>query len=223
MAKGYTANGFGADFGREIVVDQRRKTLIAFRNHLELAPLSKWSQIHANGETRNGRKRYSKIRLVAQDYSKGTGKNSFYCSYNFEPSDIKNLYNIINLRPQNYKRRFFKVVNQKGNSPYYEVIITCDPKLNNPWIIQVTNGDALNAKPINGSAKTITQMFTYDQFFDLVSKVFTFVDLWEKTFAPILIQMGHERSKPLIEEYNDKAENNKQNKPAPIPYGYAAG
>lgn len=220
MGKNYSLNGFGADFGREIVVDQRKKTLIAFRNHLELAPTSNWSQIHANGEIRNGKKRYSKIRLVAQDYSKGTKNNSFYCYYNFEPTDIKNLHNIICLRPANYKRRFFKVISQKGESPFQEVVITCDPSLNNPWIIQVTNGTANNAKPIKGSEKTIRQMFTYDQFFDLITKVYTFVDLWEKTFAPILIQKGHAQSKPLIEEHKNDINNNNG---TPTVISYATG
>ena len=202
---------FGYDYGRQIICDRRQKNSITFVNHLERSSMAKWCQMHANGEMdKRGFKHYSRIRLVAQDYSNGTGENSFYCFYNFEPVEIKNLKNIVDQRWAEYSRKFFKISNKK-KSEFQQAIIT-----RNPWIIEVSNGIAnveyfangalKKAVPINGKTRTIKQMFKEDDFWNLITTVSHFISLWEQAILIPHINMGIEITTPIIEA--DKAANN---------------
>ena len=204
-----TKKSFGFDYGRQIICDRRQKNSMTFCNHLERSSLANWCQMHANGDTdKNGYKHYSRIHLVAQDYSNGTGQNSIYCFYNFEPIEIKNLKNIIDQRWSEYSRKFFKVTN-KQSTEFQQVIITRNPNLNNPWIIEVSNGVAnveyfangalKKAVPIKDSTRTIKQMFTEDNFWNMITTVADFISLWEQTVLVSHIKMGDEITRPIIE------------------------
>ena len=210
-----TKSSFGYDYGRQIVCDRRPKNSITFTNHLERSPMANWCQLHSNGDKdkKTGFKHYSRIRLVAQDYSNGTGDNSFYCFFNFEPIEIKNLKNIVDQRWAEYCRKFFKITN-KTTSEFQQVIITRNPDLNNPWIIEISNGNAnveyydngalKKAVPIKDNTKTIKQMFTEDGFWNLITTVSNFINLWEQTVLIPHIKMGIDLTTPIIEA--DKAE-----------------
>ena len=134
--------------------------------------------------------------------------NSIYCFYNFEPIEIKNLKNIIDQRWSEYSRKFFKVTN-KQSSEFQQVIITRNPNLNNPWIIEVSNGVAnveyfangalKKAVPIKDSTRTIKQMFTEDNFWNMITTVADFISLWEQTVLVSHIKMGDEITRPIIE------------------------
>lgn len=206
-------NGLGFDFGRQIIIDRRRKTSICFLNHLEPASLANWSQMHATGENKKGRKRYSRIKVLGQDYSNGTGNKSVYCSYNLDPADIKNLRNIVDMRYNQFKTDFYKVMNN-GNSitPFKRLTITRNPEMNNPWCIEIVNGMAQNKKPIPDTVKTVKQYFDENTFYKMIATVDTFVTLWEYAFVTKLIEKGTRKAFPLIEEsINNNANNSYPN------------
>jgi hypothetical protein len=205
-------NGLGFDYGRQIIVDRRNKTSICFLNHLEPASVANWSQMHASGEFKKGRKRYSRIKVLGQDYSKGTGADSVYCSYNLDPADIKNIRNIVDMRYNEYKTNFYKVMGDDNKpAPFRRLTISRNPGMNNPWCIEITNGMAKNKKPIPNSTKTVKQYFDENNFYKMIATVDTFVTLWEYTFVTKLIDKGTRRAYPLIEQsinYNNSNNNN---------------
>ena len=205
------SNGFGYDYGRQIYCDRRQKTSMTFLNRLLLAPISNWCELHATGQKgQDNRKKYSLIKLQAQDYSNGTGQKSLYVSYNFSPADIRNLKAVVNFRYNEYQRRFYKVISQTGTSPFTECKITRNPQMNNPWMIEITNGTAENGKPIPSTAVTVKQFFSEELFFDMITTVERFITLWEDTFASKLLQKGHTESKKVIVEYSTSQQNTQQ-------------
>lgn len=205
-------NGLGFDYGRQIIVDRRRKSSICFLNHLEPACVANWSQMHATGENKKGRKRYSRIKVLGQDYSQGTGEKSVYCSYNLEPADIKNLRNIVDMRYNQYKTDFIKIMeNGTNTAPFRRLTITRNPEMNNPWCITIVNGIANNKKPIPDSVKTVKQFFDENNFYKIIATVDTFVTLWEYTYVTKLIEKGTQKAYSLIEQSIRNNENNLNN------------
>lgn len=196
---------WGFDFGRQIVIDKRKKNSIAFLNHLILAPLTEWSKMHALRDVgKDDRKSYSIIKLLAQDYSQGTGAASVFCYYNFYPSDIKLLKHIIDGYYNEFYKKFFKAMPQTGHGNFWQVTLTRNPNMNNPWIIEVTNGECFDAKPKQGTVKTVKQFFTDDQIFILITTVYDFLRIWENTFVGELFKIGYKESAKAIIAYNQQ-------------------
>lgn len=215
MAKDFVSKtGLGFDYGRQILVDRRNKTSICFLNHLETAPIANWAQIHANGEFKKGRKRYSRIKVLGQDYSKGTGGLSVFCSYNLEPGDVKNLRNIVDQRYAQFKVDFYKVPDTTANKPtaFKKMSITRNPKLNNPWCIEITNGMAKNKVPVSDTVKTVKQFFSENLFYNMIATVDTFLSIWENIYGSILIEKGTKKAFPFIQEsYQNNSQDNQNN------------
>lgn len=192
---------FGFDYGRQIALDRRRNTLVAFLNHMVLAPVKEWSKLHSDGDVGNDNtKKYSRVTLLAQDYSQGKKKNSIYCKFNFKVEDIRNLKNVVDMRYAQYERKFFKVPSQKGKSFFSQCVISRNPNMNNPWCIEVVNGFAYYAKPDYTNAKKVTQRFSEDGFFDLITQVTRFIDVWEYTFCSHLLVKGYSESSKAMKQ-----------------------
>ena len=219
MSKEYVKeNGLGYDYGRQIVCDLRTKTLICFLNHLEPAPIEKWSQIHSEGDTINGKKRYSNIKCLAQDFSNGKGENSIFVSHNLSPKDVKLLKNMVDCRFNSYNKEFFKRMLNKEKefckqffkrmtqdkiSPYTSINITRDTNMRLPWEIEVSQGKAVRVDSYKKKDKyediqSISQRYDDDSFFNLITTVYDFLILWEHTFGSALIKKGQKLAMQAI-------------------------
>ena len=61
------------------------------------------------------------------------------------------------------------------------------------------NGALKKAVPIKDSTRTIKQMFTEDNFWNMITTVADFISLWEQTVLVSHIKMGDEITRPIIE------------------------
>ena len=78
---------------RQIAVYKTDKKLIEYNDNLNAAPVTAYAHLHAqadDGET--GRKIYSTIRVVLQDYSNGTGDNTVRVMANISPDEAQFIY-----------------------------------------------------------------------------------------------------------------------------------
>lgn len=99
----------------------------------------------------------SKFRLDVNDFAtKGKG-NTEHAVFNLDICDMLELYDMgraSTMFGREYKMNRSKIIGaaeSKGMCPAYRCTIIRDPKLNNPWTIQITNGRAKPKRMENGA------------------------------------------------------------------------
>ncbi len=196
----------GFDFGRQIVCDQRQKSLLAALNHLKAANVGDYCEVHG---------KYSLIQILMQDYSKGKGDKSVYVKYNLSAENVKAIHHIVSsfypLYPQSdFKERFYKEFEQD----FSELSIVRSSQMNNPWSVVITNGKCKKQGnkniPIKGSTFTVKQFYTDRQFFELWSTIYTFVCNWEMSTQTALYRKGYPMTERAVNTYNSEQKSNGQ-------------
>ena len=128
------------DNPRQITKYQNNKVLICFNDNLQVTDGANASSVHNN---------FSKIRVFAQDYSKGTGEKNVMANVNIDPDTMKYIAELI-LSGVSANFVETKILGHKkddsGKSPVtkFSVKYCIDEKtqqpLSVPWMFSVENG-----------------------------------------------------------------------------------
>ena len=195
---------------RQISVYKNNKVLLEFQDKLKAASIPSYAHIHANGELdSDGKKRHSLIGIQMIDYSNGTGANSKIVNVNISPEEAKFILSRITAGFPNYTFQQEKIFGEKDKDGYSSVtkirIIRAakDSKgnvKNLPWYIEVENGKGIPLKNTNGGTymkggsyvrKHLVSANLSDlEFFQLLSRVSSYIDAWEKAVAPAIIKQA---------------------------------
>ncbi len=197
MAKTQQNTKLGFDKGRQLICDRREKTLIAVLNHLKSSPVSDWCAVHA---------KYSRMQLLFQDYSAGTGDNSKYANVNLTAAEVKEIFHVVSqiypLTPKTpFKSRCFKEFNGK----YSELLVERNPNMRITWCLTCTNGDCdQDKKPIKGTETKILQRYTDSQMFQFWSTIYSFVVNWEAVTQTALQRIGAPLTKKALQDAEEQ-------------------
>ena len=191
---------------REIAVVRTQKKLIAFSDKLSMCKRDNYAKIHA--ESKEGVSSFpSRIGVLIQDYSKGTGEKNNILEANLSPGAIAYIKNQLieklSMRNIDYEWKQQRIhemkIDRNGFAPVQTLCIKrqCLTKKGepqrNPWIISIENGVARPEKTstggtkINGNSYRKTNfafiMLSEEDMFKLFWKVERYIQLWELAFA----------------------------------------
>ena len=195
---------------RQISVYKNNKVLLEFQDKLKAASIPSYAHIHADGEPGpSGQKLHSLIGIQMIDYSNGTGTNSKIVNVNISPEEAKFILSRITAGFPNYAFQEEKIFGEKDNDGYSSVTkirIIRTPKDGNgnvrnlPWYIEVENGKGIPMKNANGGTymksgsyvrmNMVNASLSDLELFQLLSRVSSYIDAWEKAVAPAIIQQG---------------------------------
>ncbi len=193
-------NELGFDFGRQMFLDQRNKTLVCFCNHLKPAKDKNYNELHG---------KYSLIQLLMEDYSKGKGKNAVYVYYNLEPKDIRVIHHWVSAiypthtkNPHNFK--LYKCYEDN----YWQLDIVHNPKMKNPFGIVICNGkaDAKTKKPLT-KAGEVKQWYDYELFFAMWQEIYDKLKYWEFLHCSQLSRRMEPVTNAAVKRYYDERDN----------------
>lgn len=143
----------GEKISKQIAVYKNKNGLLETINCLKPAPKEKPWHIHAGGKKEG----YSLIRLVAVDYSKGTGKRSVSAYANLLPEDVWFLYMRLCFGFEQVSLEQQKIYNDKEKDGIVTILkITRSDfgkngeRRDNPWIVNIRNGTGMVAYNRNG-------------------------------------------------------------------------
>lgn len=198
--KNYQNSQLGFDFGRQMYLDQRNKTLVCFCNRLKVADDSRYNEIHG---------KYSLIQLLMEDYSVGKGSKAIYVYYNLAPKDVRTLYHWVSAiypfninNPCNFK--LFKCLDDK----YWQLEIVHNPKMKNPFGIVVTNGKAdKDKKPISQTG-VVKQWYSYELFYSMWSEIYDKLKMWEMIHYSSLCRKMEPVTAAAVEKFYDEKDSN---------------
>ena len=195
---------------RQISVYKNNKVLLEFQDKLKAASIPSYAHIHADDEPGpDGNKRHSLIGIQMIDYSEGTGDKSKIVNVNISPEDAKFILSRITAGFQNFtfqQEKIFGKEDKAGYSAVTKIRVIRAAKDNKgnirnlPWYIEVENGKGIPKKNKNGG--TYMKSGSYVQtdivnaslsdleLFQLLSRVSSYIDAWEKAVAPAIIQQG---------------------------------
>ncbi|MCL2776108.1 MAG: hypothetical protein FWD71_22615, partial [Oscillospiraceae bacterium] len=135
---------------RQIAVYKTDKKLIEFNDKLNAAPIATYAHIHAQADdSDNGKKIYSNIGIVLQDYSNGTGDNIIRVAANISPDEAEYIFSRLYSGVEKFEFAADKIFGQpdeKGYSKMTKLKIIrsttgSDGKPRNyPWYIEIENG-----------------------------------------------------------------------------------
>lgn len=206
---------------RQIAVYKNSKTLIELLDKLNTASLFTYAHLHADGEeTGENRKRYSLIGILMKDYSKGTGDDAVTVTANLSPEEVKFILSRITAGFQEYsfqQDKIFGTPDQGGYSTATKIRIiraVKDSKGNVrklPWYLEVENGKGKAVKNSTGGTYMQANSFVSGgkvyanlsdlDLFKLLSRTASYIDAWEKAYAPQVI--GNAK-KAIYERQNSK-------------------
>ena len=197
----------------QIAVHKTNTKLIEFIDNLNPAPTTDYASIHARAARQNeheGKRVYSTIRLVAQDYSR-KGELSVRVRVNISPAEVFFLASAIKygaVHGFTYESvKIYGKPDENGYSPVTKLWVTrfktneaTAYKVNQPWRVDIENGRGIKAVDENGGLfcqpgtyvqeKKVFVTLSDFEFFSLIVAVERFVNLWEYAHAPTLIREG---------------------------------
>ena len=195
----------------KIAIHKTDKKLLEFFDNLNPAPLYDYAAIHA-GAVRpyevEGKRVYSVIRLVAQDYSR-KDELSIRAKANIAPVDALYLAAIARAGVKDFKFESVKIFGNPDNDglcPMTKLWINRSDTtaggeaLKHPWKVDIENGKGIKAQGKNGGSycqtgsyvleKKVFLHFTDYEFFKLLCAVERFINLWEISHGVNLVKEG---------------------------------
>lgn len=215
-----------ARYTGQIAVHKTPARLLEFIDNLNQAPTTEYASIHA-GSTRphevGGRRVYSNIRLVAQDYSR-KGEPSTRVTANISPIAALFIAEAASSNRDSFlfeSTKIFGTPDEKGYSPMAKLWITRESTtkdgevLRRPWKIDIENGKGVKHTSENGGTscergtyvqeKKVALLFTDFEFYELLTAVKRFIKLWEALYGANLIKEGrNEREMSRVAYQNNK-------------------
>lgn len=198
--KNYQNSQLGFDFGRQMYLDQRNKTLVCFCNRLKVAHESRYNEVHG---------KYSLIQLLMEDYSKSKGAKAIFVYYNLEPRDVRILYHWVSaIYPFNTDKtcnfKLFKCLDDK----YWQLDVVHNPKMNNPFGIVVTNGKVnKDKKPLNQTG-VVKQWYSYELFYSMWNEIYDKLKMWEMIHYSSLCKKMEPITAAAVDKFFSEKDNN---------------
>lgn len=192
---------------RQIAVYKNSKVLLEFLDKLNCASLYYYAHIHANKQIdEEGKKQYSLIGILMKDYSKGTGDKAVTVKANVSPEEIKFILTRLSAGFPEYQfkqEKIFGIPDKKGYSQVTKLRIlraTMDSRgviRKMPWYIEIENGKAIPLKNETGGTymkansylqiAKVSANLTDEDLFRLLSKVCSYINIWEYTYGPLIL------------------------------------
>lgn len=189
---------------------QTDRKLIAVYDHLRIAALTHYAQLHAKGEYKeNDRKTHSLIKVTIQDYTNGTGDNNIITQFNLAPEQIQFILTRITAGFQEFEwsqSKIFGSPDAQGYSTAQQFSISrhvsdsSGRPMKSPWRIQIVNGKGIKVQNQKGGAYMESRSFimeknTFIQLTDmdlymLLKRTDSYITNWETCIAPSLITNG---------------------------------
>ena len=194
----------------QIAVYKTDKKLVEFIDKLRPASVENYAHLHATTEEDGeGKKLYSLIGMVMQDYSNGTGDKLVRVYANLSPDDVGFLLSRLTAGFQDVdfsQDKIFGKPDASGQSTVTKVLIkramigTDGKPRKFPWYFCIENGTGIAAENKSGgkyiqknSYKKQLQVFANlsDQdAYRLFNRVVQYVKAWELTTGPALIRQA---------------------------------
>ena len=194
----------------QISVLKTDRRLIAFYDKLKTADVTRYAQLHADGEYyENNRKARSLIGLRLLDYSNGTGDRTVSVYANVSPDTLEFIFTRLCAGVPEFSFYQDKIFGEQDQGGYSQVtrlsIIRATVTPNGqprriPWIISVDNGKGIAVKNPNGgsymkkgsfhSNAKIEISLTDADMFHVLNRVVRYIHAWESAIAPNLIVSG---------------------------------
>ena len=189
----------------QISVLKTDRRLIAFYDKLKTADVTRYAQLHADGEYyENNRKARSLIGLRLLDYSNGTGDRTVSVYANVSPDTLEFIFTRLCAGVPEFSFYQDKIFGEQDQGGYSQVtrlsIIRATVTPNGqprriPWIISVDNGKGIAVKNPNGgsymkkgsfqSNAKIEISLTDADMFHVLNRVVRYIHAWEGAIAPI--------------------------------------
>lgn len=189
------------------------KKLIEFNDKMKLPPVEYYGHIQATGDKdESGKNQTSLIGIKLLDYTNGTGDKSVLVEANMAPDEIMYVFSKLKQGKETFELladKIFGTPDEKGRCLVSKLVIKRAPKdakgnvRNYPWFIQIENGTGVKEtrsdnggiymKPnsFESTAKVYININDFDMF-KLLSRVSSFVSVWELTYAPKRIREAKE-------------------------------
>lgn len=185
--------------------------LIEFIDKLSLPPMSTYAHVQANGDKDDDEKMiYSNIGIKMLDYSNGTGDNIVSVEANISSDDLMFVFEKLKIGLKNFQLppqdKIFGEPDADGRSKVTKLVIKRDhmrgdKESTHPWYIAIENGTGIKAiyEATGGTyikagsykcdAKVYVNLADIDMY-RLLSRVKSYVSVWELTYAPKQIRLA---------------------------------
>lgn len=215
-----TNNNGGITVSRQIAVYKTDKKLVEFIDKLNPAPITNYAHIHAQADdSGDGKKVYSLIQIVLQDYSNGTGDKTVRVTANISPGEARFIYSRADACVEKFEFSSDKIFGEKDDGGYSKVTkltirratVGSDGKPRNyPWYLECENGRGIAEKNQNGgsyckkgsfiSDKKVFANLTDLDFFVRINDVVNYIRVWESQYgASVMISGKTEYDRQLLE------------------------
>ena len=195
---------------RQIAVYMTDKKLLEFIDKLNAAPVNTYAHIHAQADAGgDGRRIYSNIGVVLQDYSNGTGENTIRATANISPDEAQYIYSRVYSGVEKFEFANSKIFGQPDDWGFSRMTklkimrsaIDKDGKPRNyPWYVECENGKGIAVKNKNGGTYCKSDSFVGENkvyinlndldFFKLLNRVSSYISLWESQYGASLMITG---------------------------------
>ena len=196
---------------RQIAKYATSNKLIEFTDKLNLPPMTTYAHVQANGDKDDkGKTIYSNIGITMLDYSKGTGDNTVSVEANISSDDLMFVFEKLKIGLKNFQipsqDKIFGEPDTDGNSKVTKLLIKREhmkgtEESKYPWYVQIENGIGVKATNTStggtyiksGSYKCEAKVginLTDIDMYRLLSRVQSYVAVWEITYAPKLIKLA---------------------------------
>jgi len=207
-------NGEKIYVNNEISTYMTDKKLLAFKDRLNPTTPLNYACIHARGdEGENGRRIYSTIGILARDFSNGKGEHNIKTEANISPAEARYILARVQAGLGFYdgaifaSEKIFGQPDENGYAPVRKLTISRihvdkekKPRAY-PWVVNVENGVGIKDHNANGGSHCRKDSFigqskvgvflTDQEFYCHLSKVVSFIDIWEVAYGAKLIKDGH--------------------------------
>ena len=195
---------------RQIAVYKTDKKLLEFNDKLNAAPVNTYAHIHAQAdEGGDGRRIYSNIGVVLQDYSDGTGDGTVRVTANISPDEAQYIYSRVYSGIEKFEFSNSKIFGQPDDWGFSRMTklkivrlsIGSDGKPRvYPWYVECENGKGIPQKNKNGGTFCQKDSFAGESkiyinlsdldFFRLMNRVSSYINLWESRYGASLMITG---------------------------------
>ena len=198
---------------RQISKYATTKKLIEFNDKMRLPPVEYYAHVQATGDKNHeGKNVTSLIGITMLDYSNGTGDKTVSVEANITPDELMYIFSKLNQGVEKFEMsqdKIFGEPDEKGKCSVTKLKIiratvdTAGKPRNYPWFIQIENGKGIKAvntksggtyiqpKSYVEEAKVNININDFDMF-KLLSRVQSFINTWELTYAPQRIRQAKE-------------------------------
>ncbi len=195
---------------RQISVYKTDKKLVELIDKLNPAPLDSYAHIHAQGDDDgSGRRIYSNIGIVVQDYSTGKGANTKRATGNLSPDEVQYIFSRVQNGVATFEFHTDKIFGEVDAQGYSKVTklkilradIGSDGKPRRyQWYIELENGKGRPQKTQIGGTYCQQGSFVSEvkvyvnlcdlDFYKLFCHAVKYIQAWELATAPAIIRQA---------------------------------